>query len=302
MRKKNKRQVSKISKRTDPIAYAFVAPAVIVLVVFLIIPILLAFGYSLTHFNLLRPNNIRFIGLRNFIDLLHDKLFFRSLKNTLYFTVVIVPIQCVVALSFALLVNKKLPGISIFRIAYFSPLLLSMTVVSILWTFIYNPTPGQGLINSFLVKFGVGPIPFLKSEETAMNSIIAMTVWQASGYQMMIFLAGLQGIPTELYEAASIDGANKFKQFLHVTIPGLHNVTIYVLLLTTISAMKMFVQSFVMTRGGPNNSTRSLVYYIYEQGIQYRNVGYASAVTVIYFILVVSVSFTIKRFMEKTGG
>jgi ABC-type sugar transport system permease subunit len=286
-------------KRADVVPYLFVAPAVIILATFLILPILMSFRYSLTNFSLLRPKAVAFVGLQNYAELVADAVFFRALRNTVYYTVVIVPIQCALALCLALLVKRPLPGISAFRIAYFSPLLLSMTVVSILWTFIYNPTPGQGLINSYLVKLGLPPNPFLYSEKTAMNSIVAMSVWQATGYQMMIFLAGLQGIPSELYEAASIDGAGRFRQFLSVTIPGLHNVTVYVLLLTTISAMKMFVQAFVMTQGGPNNSTRSLVYYIYEQGIQYRNVGYSCSVTVFYFCIVVSVSFALKRVMDK---
>lgn len=281
------------------VPYLFVLPAVLVLTAFLIVPVLMAFGYSFQYFNMLRPNQLKFVGLENFINLFGDAVFYKSLRNTLYYSVLIVPLQCALALGLALLINHKVRGVALFRIAYFSPVLLSMTVVSILWTFIYNPTPGQGFLNTILDNLGLPLNPFLTSTETAMNSIIVMSIWQGVGYQMMIFLAGLQGVPEELYEAAKMDGATWRHNFFYITLPSLHNVTVFVVLMMTMSAMKMFTQSYIMTAGGPDNSTRSIVYYIYQQGMQYHNIGYACSISVIYFLLVVILSFTIRRFMGK---
>ncbi|WP_320128659.1 sugar ABC transporter permease [uncultured Sphaerochaeta sp.] len=285
-------------KRIDVIPYLFVFPAVTILASFLIVPVIMATKYSFSYFNLLKPNAITFVGFDNYKRLLSDEQFFISMKNTLYYALVLVPILCALAFMLALLVNNHLKGVSLFRIAYFSPMLTSMTVVAILWTFIFNPTPGQGLLNSFLVRFGIQPCPFLRDSHTAMNSIIGMSVWQSVGNYMMIYLAGLQSLPSELYEAASIDGASEFRKILFITIPGLHNVTVFIVLMTTISALKMFTQSYVMTQGGPDNATRTIVYYIYQQGLQFRNIGYASSASVIFFFVVLCISFLIKKFID----
>ena len=173
-----------------------------------------------------------------------------------------------------------------------------MSVIAILWTFIYNPNPTQGLLNAILTKIGLPPCDFLRSADTAMNSIIFMSGWHAAGNQMMILLAGLQAIPEDLYEAASIDGAGAWKKFLYVTLPGIKNVLIFVVMMTTIAAMKLFTQPYVMTNGGPKESTMTLTYYLYRQGFQYRNMGYASAVSVIFFIVVVGISVGVKKMMK----
>lgn len=228
--------------------------------------------------------------------LFKDKLFYKSLYNTMYFTVVVVPVQSAVALLLALLVNNQLKMRNVFRIAYFSPVITSMTVIAILWISLYNPN--EGLINSALHLFGIPKQPFLRSADQAMNSIIFMSVWQAAGYQMMIFLAGLQSIPKDLYEASAMDGANKFQQLKYITIPSLYNVIVFVLTITTIQAVKLFTQPYVMTNGGPENSTRTLALLIYQQGFQFRNAGYASAVSVIFFLIVVVISFSMKKFFK----
>lgn len=281
------------------IPYFFIAPALVILTVFLIVPVCMAAWYSINYFNMLKPNQIKFVGLENYVRLLKDPVFYTAIKNTFYFAIVLVPLQVFVSFCLALLVNQKWRGVSIFRIAFFSPMLTSMTVVSILWTFMYNPTPGQGLINTILVKLGFEACPFLYSADTAMNSIIAMTIWQGAGNYMMIYLAGLQNQPEELYEAASLDGANWFQKLLNITIPGLRNVTVFIVLMTTIGAMKMFTQSFMMTHGGPDNSTLTIVYYIYQQGLQYRNIGFASSASVIFFFIVLLLSTLIKKLVNK---
>ncbi|MDO5551340.1 MAG: sugar ABC transporter permease [Lachnospiraceae bacterium] len=279
-------------------ALLFVLPAVILLFAFLIMPAISTIRYAFTDYNILRPDDITFCGIQNFVDLFQDKDFKKSLFNTIYFTIIVVPFQCALALALALLISPRKKGVSIFRAAYFSPNVTSMVVVAILWSVLYNPNPSTGLLNAFLTKLGLPACGFLTDPKTAMNSIIFMSAWQAAGYQMMIFLAGLQGIPGDQYEAASIDGANKFQQFRYITIPGLKNVIKYVVMITMIQAMKLFTQPYVMTQGGPQNSTRTLVYYIYEQGFQSRNFGYACSVATVFFIIVITMSLMLKRVIK----
>ncbi len=283
----------------DIVPYLFIAPALLVLASFIILPVIMAVRYSFYNFNMLRPDRISLIGVENYKNIITDDLFLTAIGNTFRYAFILVPIEVVVAFGLALLVNNSIRGISIYRIAYFSPMLTSMTVVSILWTFIYNPTPGQGLLNSFLANIGLAPCPFLRSADTALNSIVAMSVWQSAGNYMMIFLAGLQGVSTELYEAADIDGAGWWRKMRSITIPSLHNVFVFIVLMTTIAAMKMFTQSFVMTQGGPDNSTMTIVYYVYQQGLQFRNIGYASAASVIFFFIVLLLSTAIKKFVDS---
>lgn len=291
-----KKAVGKKSERTA--AYIFVLPAVILLAAFLIYPALQTVRYAFTNYNIMRPDRITFCGLDNFIEIFQDKDFWKAFTNTLYFTVLVVPFQTVLALALALLISSRRKGVSIFRAAYFSPQVTSMVVVAILWTVMYNSNPESGLLNALLVKLGFEPSGFLNDPDTAMNSIIFMSAWQGAGYQMMIFLAGLQGIPRDQYEAASIDGAGKLKSFLYVTLHGLKNVIKYVVMITVIQAMKLFTQPYVMTKGGPQNSTRTMVYYVYEQGLQKRNFGYACAVAAIFFVIVVILSLGMKKLIK----
>ena len=288
--------INKKSERTA--AYLFVVPAVVLLAAFLIYPALQTIRYAFTDYNIMRPDRIKFSGINNFIELFQDKNFWIAVKNTLHFTVLVVPFQTALALALALLISSRRRGVSIFRAAYFSPPVTSMAVVAILWTVLYNSNPDSGLLNALLVKLGMEPCGFLNDPKTSMNSIIFMSAWQGAGYQMMIFLAGLQGIPKEQYEAASIDGAGKVKSFFYVTLPGLKNVIQYVIMITVIQAMKLFTQPYVMTKGGPQNSTRTLVYYVYEQGFQKRNFGYACAVAAVFFVIVISLSLGMKKIIK----
>lgn len=281
----------------------FSTPAIILILIFLIIPTFMALKNSFYDYYALKPNEKTFIGLKNYIDLFKDKTFLIAFKNTLYFTVIVVPFQTSIALLLAILVNKKFKLAKIFRIGFFSPVITSMVVISILWTFLYNPN--NGLINSLLNSVGIKSQPFLTSPNQAMNSIIFMSAWQAAGYYMMIFLAGLQDIPYDLYEASEMDGANKIQQFFHVTLPSLYNVLRFVILMTTVSAFKLFTQSYVMTNGGPQDSTKTVVQLIYEQGFQYRNIGYSSSIAVMFFIFVLIISIILKKLIfisEENGG
>ena len=281
-------------------AYIFVAPAVILLIAFLVVPMIYTVYFSGFKYQIMRPDAIDFIGLQNYTKLFQDKNFWLAFKNTVYFTVIVVPCQCALALALALLVSKKFRGVAVFRTMYFSPQLTSMVVISVLWSVLYNANPSTGLINSILVSLGLSPIKFLNDAGTAMNSIIFMSAWQGAGYQMMIFLAGLQGIPRDQYEAASVDGATKFKQFLYITLPGLKGTIKYVVMITMIQAMKLFTQPYIMTQGGPKNSTKTLVYYIYTQGFQKGNFGYACSIAAVFFVIVVCMSMAMKKITAAT--
>jgi fructooligosaccharide transport system permease protein len=283
-------------KRNERVtAYLFACPAVILLIAFLVVPMIYTAYFSAFKYQIMRPDNISFIGFENYTKLFADKNFWVALKNTVYFTIIVVPVQCALALGLALLVSKKFRGVSIFRTMYFSPQLTSMVVISVLWSVLYNANPNTGLINSLLVNLGLQPINFLTNEHTAMNSIIFMSAWQGAGYQMMIFLAGLQGIPREQYEAASVDGATRWNQFRFITLPGLRGTIKYVIMITMIQAMKLFTQPYIMTQGGPKNATKTLVYYTYTQGFQKGNFGYACSIATVFFVIVVVMSLTMKR-------
>ena len=287
-------------KRDERIAgYIFSLPAVALLIAFLVVPIIYTVYYSVFQYQVMRPNDITFIGFENYHKLITDSDFWISLKNTFYFTIVVVPVQCALALALAMLVSKKFKGVSVFRTMYFSPQLTSMVVIAVLWTVLYNSNPNTGLINALLVNLGLEPINFLTNEKTAMNSIIFMSAWQGAGYQMMIFLAGLQGIPRDQYEAASVDGATPWQQFWFVTIPNLKGTIKYVIMITMIQAMKLFTQPYVMTQGGPRNSTKTMVYYIYTQGFQKGNFGYACSVAAVFFVIVVAMSLILQKITSE---
>ena len=300
MAKAEKKKLTGRKRDERVAAYIFVAPAVILLIAFLVVPMIYTVYFSGFKYQIMKPDAMKFIGFENYQKLFSDKNFWLALKNTVYFTVIVVPCQCVLALALALLVSKKFRGVAVFRTMYFAPQLTSMVVISVLWSVLYNANPNTGLINSILVSLGMSPIKFLSDASTAMNSIIFMSAWQGAGYQMMIFLAGLQGIPRDQYEAASVDGATKFKQFLYITIPGLKGTIKYVIMITMIQAMKLFTQPYIMTQGGPKNSTKTLVYYIYTQGFQKGNFGYACSIAAVFFVIVVCMSMAMKKVTAAT--
>lgn len=300
MAKAEKKKLTGRKRDERVAAYIFVAPAVILLIAFLVVPMIYTVYFSGFKYQIMRPDAMKFIGFENYQKLFSDKNFWLALKNTVYFTVIVVPCQCALALALALLVSKKFRGVAVFRTMYFAPQLTSMVVISVLWSVLYNANPNTGLINSILVSLGMSPIKFLSDANTAMNSIIFMSAWQGAGYQMMIFLAGLQGIPRDQYEAASVDGATKFKQFLYITLPGLKGTIKYVIMITMIQAMKLFTQPYIMTQGGPKNSTKTLVYYIYTQGFQKGNFGYACSIAAVFFVIVVCMSMAMKKVTATT--
>lgn len=278
-------------------AFSFLTPAMVLAILFIVVPIILAFTYGFTDYYLLKPNDKQFIGLENFKRMLTDEVLIQSFLNTIKFVVGVVPLQLAMALGLALIINKKVKGVGFFRTAYFSPAVLSLVVISILWTVLLNPT--SGLINEILVNIGIPKQPFLSSADQAMYTIVVISAWSGCGYQMMIFLAGLKNIDGSLYEAADIDGANAFQKFLYITIPSLKPILMFLVITTTIQAFKLIVQPMVMTGGGPDYSTMTILQYIYEYGFRHRNIGYASAVTLVFTIFLVFVSMVIKKLFRE---
>ncbi|MCR6105407.1 sugar ABC transporter permease [Salipaludibacillus agaradhaerens] len=273
-----------INKRENVAAYSFLAPSLILLGLFLIIPAVLAIYYAFTDYYLLTPDRRQFVGLDNFIEIFKDPIFKQSLKNILIFVTCVIPIQVGSALGLALLINKQRKGNIFFKVAFFSPVVLSLVVISVLWLYLLNPS--EGLVNNVLVNIGLNPQPFLSSPNQAIYTIVFVSAWQGAGYQMLIFLAGLQNIPNTVYEAADIDGVNKWQRFIHITMPLLKPTSILIMITTLIAAFKLIIQPMVMTQGGPMNSTITPVYYIYQTGFSDRMIGYASAMTVIFGILI----------------
>jgi len=280
-------------------AYWMVAPASLLLLLFLIVPVLLAFGLSFTNARLISPNPPRLVGLDNFVRaFVNDPTFMRSLVNTFVFAAVVVPAQSALALLMAVLVNQRLRGVTWFRIIYFIPVVTSIVVISILWDFMYQD---NGLINSMIdtLTFGAWQgTDWLGNPSTALGAIIVLSVWQAVGFHMIIWLSGLQTIPEELYEAARMDGANSWQQFRGVTWPGLRSTMVFILVTITIQALGLFVQIDVMTQGGPRDSTTTLVFHAVRQGYRQQETGYGSAISLIFFVIVLVIAL-IQRYLTR---
>src|SRR6266568_2245951 len=262
-------------------AWIFSLPAFLLLLVFLIIPFFMAIYFSFTNQTLIPgPIPTEFVGFRNFARLLQDDTFHRALLNNFLFGIIVVPVQTTFALFLAILVNQKIRGIYVFRTIYFSPVVTTIAVISVVWSFLYNP--GQGLINQFLQSISFGHIQNLQ--------------WLND-----VHLALLQSIPDSLYEAARVDGAGRWKQFLNVTLPQLRNTTLFVVIATTILAFKLYTQVAIMTQGGPENATITSVYYLVQQGFSELHVGYASAIAVIFFLIVLVVSILQRTIIKEEG-
>lgn len=285
-------------RRESFTAFGMATPAVVLLIVFLVVPVALAFTLAFTDAKLVSPTPARFVGLRNFTLLFHDPTFYKSLRNTAYFAAVVVPLQAGLALVLALLVNAKVRGVNFFRTVYFLPVVTSMVVVSLLWTFLYRK---DGLVNHVISTLTFGHVQgpdWLGDPATVMPAIILMSVWQGVGFHMIIWLAGLQTIPAELYEAADLDGATRWHRFRHVTWPGLRATRTFVLVTITIAALSLFTQIRVMTQGGPLDSTTTVVYQAVHSGYDQQQTAYAAAVSLIFFVLVLSVSL-VQRFLTR---
>jgi multiple sugar transport system permease protein len=281
-------------------AWRFLTPALFLLLAFLVAPFIMSVVLSFTNHRLVSPLPTRFVGGRNYVRLFGDSDFWQALRNTLLFAAVVVPLQSGLALLLATLVNKRLPGRNLFRGIYFMPVVIPMVVVCVVWYFLLMYP--EGLLNTFVAILTLGragPYDWLRDPSLALGTIMLVSIWQGVGFQMIIYLAGLQNIPYELYEAARIDGAGPWSQFLHITMPGLRNTHIFVLVTTTILAFKLFTQVEVLTQGGPLGVTNSLVRYIYVAGYRELKVGYASAASVMFVLIVLFISLIQRRLLRE---
>ncbi len=272
--------------------WLFVSPALAIIGLFFFLPAVGAFFLSLTDFDiyaLASLRNLRFVGLGNYRALLANPLFWQAVGNTLYFVVVGAPLSIAASLGAALLLDSRLARFKgFFRTALFAPVVTTLVAVAVIWRYLLHTR--YGLINYGLGAVGLGPIDWLGNPHWAMPAIILFAVWKNFGYNMIIFVAGLQTVPEELYEAARIDGASAFARFWHVTLPGLAPVVLLVSLLTIAGYLQLFAEPYVMTQGGPAQSTVSVLYFMYEQGFKWWSLGVASAVAFLLFVLMLAVT------------
>lgn len=268
-------------------AWGFVAPALVALGLFFFLPIAAALVLSFTDFDiyaLADLHNLRFVGLDNYLTLLRTPLFWKALGNTIEFVVLGVPLSIAVSLGAALLINSKLARFKgLFRTIFFAPVVTTLVAVAVIWRYLFNTQ--FGLINWLLGLVGLGPVDWLGNPHWAMPAIVVFAVWKNFGYNMIILLAGLQAIPDDLYEAARIDGAGAWAQLRHVTLPALGPVMLLVSILTMAAYFQLFAEPYVMTQGGPVQSTTSIIYLMFVQGFQFWNLGYATAVAFVLFAI-----------------
>ncbi len=273
----------------QPLApYLFLFPALFLLTLTVFFPALQAFYLSFTRYEYDLTQAPRWVGFENFQQLWTDSLFWQTLGNTLLYLVCVVPILVFVPLGLAILVNQKLRGMSWFRAAYYVPVVISMVVAGLAWKWLYAE---NGLFNQILQWLGFeSGIPWLTSPDWAIFSVMAVTVWKGLGYYMVIYLAGLQSIPGELYEAARIDGSDGWRKHLDITVPLMKPYLSLVAVISAIAATKVFEEVYVMTQGGPRNSSKTVVYYLYEQAFEGLEIGYACTIGLVLFLIILGLS------------
>ena len=299
-------KLRRIAGRSDAAAAALMTlPALTGLVLFVVIPFGLAIWLSLNYLNLQSIASARWVGLHQYALLFTDPdvrgAFYRSLLNNAVFALVVVPLQTGLALVLATLLNRRMRGIAVFRTLFFMPVVFPMALVAVVWKLIYAPDQ-LGMLNSIVraVSSGhIGPVDWLGNPRTALPAIMIMSIWQGVGLQMVIILAGLQGINPELYEAAAVDGASPWQQFRAVTLPGLRNTLIFVITVTTILAFQLFDQIYILTQGGPSNATTTVMYQAVTDTISEGDVGQGSAVTVVFFAVVLAITLLQRRFLRE---
>ena len=274
--------------KNDLIGYSFVLPFLLFYAVFLLWPIILGLVMSFYNWSLAITGTPKFIGLQNYQELFGDPDFWSSLGHTLYFTILSTPVLVIIALSLALLANRKLPVRWLFRLAFFAPVVLPVAVVTIIWGWLYQPD--FGLINTVAKGLGMTPPDWLNDPHVAMFSVVILTIWWTVGSNFLLYLAGLQQIPRELYEAASIDGANGLAQIRYITIPQLGRMTTLIVILQVIASLQVYAQIALLTGGGPNFSTRPIIQYILEGGFTNFRIGYGAAVSYVLFALMLIVT------------
>jgi multiple sugar transport system permease protein len=294
----NAARCSRTTHMTSPrSAWTFVTPALFVIVVFFGLPVLAALLLSFTDFDLYAladVRNLRFVGIDNYLEVLDAPLFWKALLNTTYFVVIGVPLSIAVSLGAALLLHSPLARFrGFFRTALFAPVVTTVVAVAVIFRYLFNTR--YGLVNYALAHVGIAPIDWLGDPHWSMPAIIVFAVWKNFGYNMIILLAGLQAIPADLYEAARIDGASRWAQLRHITLPSLRPILLLVGIITMAGYFQLFAEPYVMTRGDPLQSTVSVLYYMYEEGFRWWNLGRACAIAFILFVLTLLVARALLR-------
>jgi multiple sugar transport system permease protein len=280
-------------------AYLFLAPGLIVFSVFTAFALGFAFYLTFHEWNIIEPDK-PFVGLDNYKDLIDDERFRRSVINTLYFTGASVPLGMAIGLGIALLLNQPLRGRTILRTLYFLPVVTPFVVVSIIWKWLYNGD--FGLFNYYLLKTHLihEPLAWLSDKQLAMPAVVLMTVWTSIGFSMVVYLAGLQAIPEELYEASRVDGAGPWARFRHITLPLLAPTTLFLAVIGIIGSFQVFTQIFVMTSGGPVDRTTTMVFYVYEAAFKFFEMGYASTLAFVLFLMLLGFTVLQLRLYRRT--
>ncbi len=287
-------------RRNALTGFGFVLPFLIVYALFLLWPIILGLRMSFFNWSLVGKGASDFTGLANYGEALADPAFWTSLWHTILFTIISTPILVVLGLGLALLANTVPWGKGFFRLAFFAPYVLPSAVVALIWIWLYEP--GFGLISGSLAGIGLGNIGWLTSANIAMFSIVITTVWWTIGFNFILYLAGLQDIPQEMYESAALDGAGTWARLRYITVPLLGRTTTLVLVLQVLASLKIFDQIYLMTTGGPNFSTEPIIEYIYDTGFTSYRVGYASAMSYLFFVIILVVSIVMFSLLNRRGG
>lgn len=281
-------------------AWLFMTPGIILLVLFIVVPFALAFVFSFTNQRLVSPLPTRYVGIDNYLDEFANPLFWTSIWNNFRFAIFVVPFQTAFALMLAVLVNQRFRGRVLFRTTFFMPITVVMAAAATIWVLLFNL---NGLINAFfeLITFGNFSPDWLNDPTWAMWAVIIVSVWQGVGFQMVILLAALQDVPEELYEASAIDGADTWRQFLYVTVPGIRNALVFVLTVTTILSLRLYDQVVLMPRspGGPLDSTRTTMLHMVDTGFNRQGIGKGSAIAVIFFVLVLAITLIQRRIIRE---
>lgn len=275
-------------------AWAFLAIPLLFLLVFTFIPAFAALGLSFTNYNVFNP--VEFVGLKNYLGIFRDREFMNALKNTIFYWMMTTPILVILPIFLAILVNNKLKGVKLFRLIFYFPTLVSVVVTAILWRWMFAQ---EGIINYFLTVIGINPISWLTNPNTALPALAFVTIWQGMGYYMLFYLAALQSVPQDLYEAAELDGANFWHKHFKITLPMIRPTIFFIAVISTMGAFKEFTLMLSMTGGGPINSTTTVVYLVYQEAFQNLDMGNASAISMVLFAILLVLTLINQKILDK---
>lgn len=279
------RKCSKVNGRYQNIGYLLIAPGFLIYFLFILLPILWTVVMSFTDYNL---RTFSFVGISNYVQMLKDKVFGTSVRNTVCYSVITIPVTMALALLLAILLNQKIKGRGFFRTLFYMPNIFSMVAVSMAWLYLFDTH--NGILNRLFGIVGLPSVGWVTSTSTALLSVAIMSVWNSTGYNMLLFLSGLQSIPEYLYEAASMDGATRWQKFVNITIPQLAPTTFFVFVMSCINSFQVFGQVLIVTNGGPLNSTTTIAHQIYKNGFEYYKMGYASAQAVVMLLIILGIT------------